>query len=81
MTNGKTILETKKKRLQSYYDREALMLSPDGIKSYGIGTRNASRYETALKEIQDMIKTLETEISEIENPVVRKAVRVIQRDW
>ena len=42
-------IERKKKRLQLYYDREAEMLSQDGVKSYAIGSRNLTRYDTALK--------------------------------
>ena len=36
-----------KTRLELYYKREEEMLS-GGVQSYGIGTRNATRYQTAL---------------------------------
>lgn len=78
-------LETKKERLQLYYEREKLMLSPQGIKSYGVGSMNTTRYDTALKDIQDTIKKLETEIIEIElilkGQKPRKAVGIVIRDW
>ena len=79
------ILEQKQARLKIYYDREALMLSNSGVKSYGIGTQNVQRYDTALKDIQDMIKKLEGEVSDLEfkknGKTSRKAVGVILRDW
>lgn len=88
MRNQKTVqaeLERKQARLEIYYEREKLMLSPDGVKSYGMGTRNASRYDTALADIQKAIKTLESDISELESLLDggsrRKAVSVIPRDW
>lgn len=71
----------KKERLSLYYQRETLMLSPDGVKSYGIGPRNLSRYDTALADIQKMIKQLEVEISNLEGTNKRKAVAVVPRDW
>lgn len=78
-------LKQKRDRLQLYYDREKLMLSPNGIKSYSIGSRNTTRYDTALKEIQDTIKQLETEVQELEMMLggksPRKAVGVVFRDW
>ena len=67
-----------------YLAREALMLSPDGVQSYGVGTRNLTRYNTDLKALQDMIKQLEDEIGELEGLLCgrspRKAVGVIPRD-
>lgn len=78
-------IERKKKRLQLYYDREAEMLSQDGVKSYAIGSRNLTRYDTALKDIQDKIKSLEREIEQLEATLAgikpRKAVGVVPRDW
>lgn len=77
-----TLLERKKKRLDLYYKREEHMLSPDGVQSYGIGSRNAQRYNTDLAKIQSQIKTLETEIAEMESAgKPRKAVAVVPRDW
>jgi DNA anti-recombination protein RmuC len=78
-------LTQKKRRLQLYYDRETEMLSQEGVKSYGIGSRNLTRYDTALKDIQDKIKTLESEITQLENALKgvkpRRAVGVVPRDW
>lgn len=88
MRDRKTLqaeLERKRARLESYYKREELMLSPDGIKSYGIGSRNASRYDTALSDVQKIIKTLENEITELEALLnggsPRKAIGVVPRDF
>jgi len=57
------------------------MLSEDGIKSYGIGSWNASRYYTALKDIQDMIRRLEDEIAALEQDHPRRLVGILPRDW
>lgn len=79
---GMTPLERKKKRLELYYSREEQMLSPEGVKAYGIGTRNVQRYETALKEIQSQIGELEKEIKEMESKAKpHKAVAVVPMDW
>ena len=53
-------IEKLKERLDLYYKREAEMLS-GGVQSYGIGTRNATRYQTDLAAIQRMIKEMEQE--------------------
>ena len=78
-------IEEKRKRLKLYTDRETVMLSPDGVKSYGTGSRNVQRYDTALREVQDMIEKLEHEIMELEEVARgggrRKAVGVVIRDW
>ena len=78
-------LRAKKERLEIYYQREKEMLSQDGVKSYGIGTRNISRYDTALKEIQTGIKKLEDEIETLSGQLSgrspRKSVGIIPRDW
>lgn len=77
-----TRLERKKKRLDLYYAKEEQMLSPDGIQSYGIGSRNVERYNTDLAKIQSQIKALENEIAEMEtSEKPRKAVAVVPRDW
>lgn len=88
MTNKTTIiqkLERKKKRLETYLAREAILLSPDGVQSYGVGSRNLSRYQTDLGEIRRAIEDLENEIEELEGLLTgcapRKAVGVIPRDW
>lgn len=78
-------IEEKKRRLESYLERERTMLSADGIKSYGIGSRNMQRYDTELKDIQNMIKTLEDEIEELEarqcKRYPRRAAGVVPCDW
>lgn len=73
-------IEKLKERLDLYYKREAEMLS-GGVQSYGIGTRNATRYQTDLAAIQRMIKEMEQEIDELSNKSRRRAVGVIPRDW
>lgn len=67
-------------RLQLYKEREKVMLS-GGVQSYGVGSRNATRYNTDLAEIRRAIKELENEISELSSATKRKAVGVIPRDW
>jgi len=78
-------LTEKRTRLAAYRERELTMLSPDGVKSYGIGSRNIQRYDTALKDVQDMIAKLEREITALEGLLgghkPRKAVGVVPRDW
>ncbi len=77
-----TPLERKKRRLGFYYAKEEQMLSPDGVQSYGIGTRNVERYNTDLSKIQAQIKALETEIAEMERPgKPRTAVAAVLRAW
>lgn len=78
-------LEQKRERLELYLEREKIMLSADGVKSYGVGSRNLQRYDTALADIQSMIGKLQKEIAELEGLVTgrkpRKAVGVVIRDW
>lgn len=87
MKNNKwqLLLETRRTRLQMYLDREKYMLSPDGVRAYGVGSRNLQRYDTALKDILDMIRKLEEEIAELEllaaGESPRRAVAVVPRDW
>ena len=82
---GKEKLKKKKERLELYYEREKLMLSPKGVQSYGIGSKNIERYNTDLAKIQDAIKKLEEEIEELERKLegksFRKVVAVVMRDW
>ena len=66
-----------KTRLELYYKREEEMLS-GGVQSYGIGTRNATRYQTDLSAIRKAIKD---EIASLENKSQRRAVGVVPRDW
>ena len=47
-----------KTRLELYYKREEEMLS-GGVQSYGIGTRNATRYQTDLSAIRKAINEKE----------------------
>lgn len=89
MPRSKTIikqeLEDAKRRLNLYLDREADMLAKNGVQSYGIGSRNIQYYNTALKDIQDMIDKLRARIreleAELEGRAPRKAMGVIPRDW
>lgn len=73
-----------RERLELYYRREAEMLGR-GAKSYGIGSRNVSRYDTALKEVQDQIATLEREVRTLERALsgrpVRRSAGLVPRDW
>ena len=82
---GKEKLKKKKERLELYYEREKLMLSPKGVQSYGIGSKNIERYNTDLAKIQAVIKKLEEEIEELERQLegksLRKVVAVVMRDW
>ena len=58
MKTRKTIeieLTGKRERLELYLKREAEMLS-GGVQSYGIGSRNLSRYNTDLAAIRAAIK-------------------------
>jgi predicted translin family RNA/ssDNA-binding protein len=83
--NLQNLIESKRGRLKLYLEREIYMLSPDAVRAYGIGSRNLQRYDTALKDILDMIKKLEDEIAELEliaeGKTPRRAVAVVPRDW
>ena len=75
-------LDTKKTRLALYYKQEEKMLT-DGVQSYGIGSRNLTRYHTDLAQVRTAIEKLEGEIKELEGLISgtksRKAVGVIPR--
>lgn len=77
-------LTSARERLTLYLKREAEMLS-GGVQSYGIGSRNLTRYNTDLAAIRDTIKELKQEIAELEAELVggkpRRAVGVVPRDW
>lgn len=77
-------LETKKARLSAYLDRETEMLT-GGVQSYGIGSRNLTRYQTDLSNIRAAITELEKEIEQLENQLSgrasRRAIGVVPRDW
>lgn len=77
-------IEKKKIRLAAYEERELIMLSPKGVQSYGIGSRNVARYNTDLAQVRAAIKELEDEIEELENYLngkrPRKAFGIVPRD-
>ena len=83
-SNVQMELETKRKRLDLYLQRETEMLS-GGVQSYGIGSRNLARYNTDLSTIRAAIKELEGEIQALDSTCngqnARKAVGVVIRDW
>ena len=69
--------ETKKKkiedlteRLQLYKDREKVMLT-GGVQSYGVGSRNATRYNTDLAEVRRAINELQEQIDTLSSASVR----------
>ena len=76
-------LQEKKERRKLYIERERVMLT-GGVQSYGIGTRNLSRYNTDLSQIRAVIKELDAEIEELENLLseepARKRVSLVYRD-
>lgn len=78
-------IERNKERLKMYLEKEAYMLSKNGIQSYGMGTRNAARYDLDLAEIRKAIEKLEKDIEELEGleegKKPRKIVGVVIRDW
>ena len=77
----KVRIESIHERLDLYKKREAEML-PGGVQSYGVGSRNATRYNTDLSTIRSAIKELEDELAELEGGGARrKALGVIPRDW
>ncbi|WP_339060079.1 hypothetical protein [Tepidibacillus marianensis] len=77
-------LTSARSRLTLYLNREAEMLN-GGVQSYGIGSRNLTRYNTDLAAIRDTIKQLKQEIAELEAELAggkpRRAVGVVPRDW
>lgn len=77
-------IDEKKQRRAAYLDREMEMLK-GGVQSYGIGSRNLTRYQTDLSNVRAAIKELDEEIAILEGKLAgksaRKAVGVIPRDW
>lgn len=77
-------LDAKRERLSAYLDREVEMLR-GGVQSYGIGSRNLTRYQTDLANIRAAITELEKEIEQLENQLSgrasRRAIGVVPRDW
>ena len=65
-------------------DRELEMLR-GGAQTYGIGSRNITRYNMDLTAIRNAIKDLQKEIAQLEGELgggsARKAVSVVPRDW
>lgn len=84
-TEIKEELEQTRQRLKSYLDREQEMLSKDGVKAYGIGSRNLQRYDTSLADVQKAIDSLRKRIRELESELAggkpRRAMAVTPRDW
>lgn len=78
-------LEQTRKRLDRYLAREDDMLDKNGVQSYGIGSRNLQHYNTALKDVQDMIEKLRARIRELEAELAggsaRRALGVVPHDW
>lgn len=74
-------LEKKSDFLEKAYEAYDLLLSGQ-VKSYAIGSRNLTRFD--LKELWDMIETLEKEVDSLESQLAggskRKSVAVIPRD-
>lgn len=77
-------IKEKKARRTAYLDREAEMLT-GGVQSYGIGSRNLTRYQTDLSNIRAAIKELENEIEQLEGLLAgrsrRRALGAVPRDW
>lgn len=77
-------LEETKERLELYLAREKEMISQSGTQMYTIGSRSLQRYQTALGDIQRMIKELRKRINELEAELAggsaRRAVGVVPRD-
>lgn len=77
-------LDALRERLAAYQARELEILN-GGVQSYGIGSRNVSRYGLDIGAIRDAIKDLEQQIAELESLLcggnVRRAVGVVIRDW
>ena len=71
-------------RLDLYKAAERKILSGD-VQSYGIGSRNLSRYQLDLGAIRDEIEKIEEQIDELQAELdgckARKAAAVVIRDW
>lgn len=78
-------LDQTRDRLQMYLNREAEMISKEGVQMYTIGSRNLQRYQTALSDIQRMIESLRKRERELEAELAgqsaRRAMGVVPRDW
>lgn len=67
-------IEKARARLELYERREAEILS-GGVQSYGIGSRNLSRYQADLAEVRRAIGELTEEIDGLEAQLAGDAVR------
>jgi hypothetical protein len=78
-------LKQLKERLQLYLTKEKEMLDKNGVKSYTVGPRSLSRYDTNLKDVWDILGKLRARIAELETlkrtGASRRAVGVVPRDW
>lgn len=83
-TTIKEKIEIEKRRLDAYLDREQEMLT-GGVQSYGIGSRNLSRYQTDLSNVRAAISEIRKEIERLEGQLAgrasRRALGVVPRDW
>lgn len=77
-------IEEKRERRRLYLEREKVMLT-GGVQSYGVGSRNLTRYNTDLAQIRAAINELSDEIDELEALIdgepARKRVGLVFRDW
>ena len=67
-------------RLAAYRARELELLSRSGVKSYTIGPRSLTRYDTSLKDIQDAIRELQAECDELKCGG-RRRLAAVPRNW
>ena len=73
----KADLEIKRTRLNLYYKQEEKMLT-DGVQSYGVGSRNLTRYNADLADIRAAIEKLEGEIEELEGLITGQKSRKVK---
>lgn len=77
-------IATTRERLDLYLAREKEMLT-GGVQSYGVGSRNLTRYNTDLSAIRSAIDELKNELEELEAEAsggkTRKAFAILPRDW
>jgi len=78
-------IEVTQKRLDAYLEREMIMLSPEGVQQYTLGSKSLMRYSLALADVQKMIEQLRKRLIELQAELngqsPRKAVGVVLRDW
>ena len=77
-------IATTRERLDLYLAREKEMLT-GGVQSYGVGSRNLTRYNTDLTAVRSAIDELKNELEELEaeesGAKPRKAFAILPRDW